>query len=53
MNFEFPVVQAKDISLTWNGTDVHMDDELIKLKKSNQVYIHPRSGLLEFMVPKI
>jgi len=52
MNFEFPVVQAKDISLAWNGTDVHMDDELIKLKKSNQVYIHPRSGLLEFMVPK-
>jgi len=53
MNFEFPIVHAKQISLAWDGSDVHMDDELIKLKKSNQVYIHPRSGLLEFMVPKV
>ncbi len=51
MSFEFPMVQAKGISLKWNGTDVHMDDELIKFKKSNRVYIHPCSGLLEFMVP--
>ena len=51
MSFDFPMIHAKNISLKWNGTDVHMDDELIDLKKSNQVYIHPRSGLLEFMVP--
>ena len=51
MNFEFPMVQAKEISLKWNGTEAHIDDELIKLKKSNKVFIHPRRGLLEFMVP--
>jgi diacylglycerol kinase (ATP) len=51
MTFEFPMFQAAEISLKWNGTDVHMDDELIKQKKSNSIFIRPRRGLLEFMVP--
>jgi diacylglycerol kinase family enzyme len=50
--FEFPTIRAKQLSLTWKGKDAHMDDELVGMQKSKKVFIEPRRGLLQFMVPK-
>lgn len=48
---DFTTVKAKDITISWEGTHVHVDDEVVKIKKETEVEIEIREGLLEFLVP--
>jgi diacylglycerol kinase family enzyme len=48
--YEFPEIKGKEISVSWNGTHVHVDDEVIKLEKDTQVKIEMRKGLLQFLI---
>jgi len=43
--------RAQKVSLQWEGKLAHADDELIKVKKSAEVEIEIRAGVLEFLVP--
>jgi diacylglycerol kinase (ATP) len=49
-SYEFPEVKGKEISVSWDGTHVHVDDEVIKLKKNTRVKIEMRKGLLQFLI---
>ena len=49
-DFDFKVIKAKNIDLEWEGKDVHLDDERIKVEKSLNVRIEIEPGMLEFMV---
>jgi diacylglycerol kinase (ATP) len=51
--FKFPLIRAKELSLRWDGSNAHMDDQLVKLKKDKRVRIEPQRGLLQFMVPSV
>lgn len=51
-NFSFKHVKAKKVSISWDGTDVHADDEVLKMKEKTQVTIDIRPRLLKFIVPK-
>jgi diacylglycerol kinase (ATP) len=47
----FPTVKAHKIKVSWEGTHVHVDDEVVKIKKGQEVEIEIKPGLLEFLVP--
>jgi diacylglycerol kinase family enzyme len=47
--FSFNVIRAKSISLQWSGAYIHLDDELVKLKKDAEVKVSMQPGLLEFL----
>lgn len=47
----FMVVKAKEIIISWEGTHVHVDDEVLKIRKDKEVVIEIREGLLPFLVP--
>ncbi|HEY0434823.1 MAG TPA: diacylglycerol kinase family protein, partial [Chitinophagaceae bacterium] len=49
--YQFARVKAEKLSLSWEGTHVHVDDEILKIPKYQEVEIEMRKGLLEFMVP--
>jgi len=51
-NFTFTTIKAKNIEITWQGKDVHVDDEKIKTDKPLHVSIEVLPGTLEFLVPK-
>lgn len=46
----FNTLKAKHIKISWEGTHVHADDEVIKIAKSEEVSIEMKAGLLEFLV---
>lgn len=50
----FPVqpIQGTEISLEWDSTHLHVDDNIVKIEKSTPVKIHLQSGVLEFLVPQ-
>lgn len=50
--YQFHTLEGKNIQISWEGTHVHVDDEVVKIKKSAEIKIELRSGLLEFLVPK-
>jgi diacylglycerol kinase (ATP) len=47
---EFPTVKAKSISVAWDGTQAHVDDNLIKLTPFTEIKISVKQGLLRFLV---
>jgi diacylglycerol kinase (ATP) len=49
--FDFPILKAKDLSISWDGKHVHVDDEYHKLKEPVKIKIEMREGLLEFLLP--
>jgi diacylglycerol kinase family enzyme len=49
--YTFYQLKAKDINISWDGTHVHVDDEIVKLEKEEKIKIELREGLLEFLVP--
>jgi diacylglycerol kinase family enzyme len=49
--YHFQQLKAKNITVKWEGTHVHVDDEIIKIEKYQEVGIELRNGLLEFLVP--
>ena len=50
--YHFQQLKAKNIMVKWEGTHVHVDDEIVKIEKYQQIDIELRQGLLEFLVPK-
>lgn len=48
--YEFPEIKGKEISVSWNGTHVHVDDEVLKLEKDTEVKIEMRKGMLQFLI---
>lgn len=50
--FNFTHYRGKRISLSWEGTHIHVDDEVIKIKKEHEVRVELKEGLLQFLVPK-
>jgi diacylglycerol kinase family enzyme len=50
--YSFHHFKAKNIEISWEGTHVHVDDEIIKLNKDEKIKIDLRNGLLEFLVPE-
>ncbi len=50
--YNFEQVKAKNISISWEGVHVHVDDEMIKIDKNQEIEIELREGLLEFLVPR-
>src|SRR5215510_302855 len=49
--YTFQQLKAREISIKWEGTHLHVDDEIIKIDKGVEIEIELRKGLLEFMVP--
>jgi len=49
--YSFQQFKAKNIKISWEGTHVHVDDEIIKIGKDEKIKIEVRAGLLEFLVP--
>jgi len=49
--YTFHQFKAKEITIKWEGTHMHVDDEIIKIDKDVEIEIELRKGLLEFMVP--
>ncbi len=47
----FNQIKAKNITISWEGTHLHVDDEIIKIEKGKEIEIELREGLLEFLVP--
>ena len=50
--FDFTHYRGKSISLKWEGTHIHVDDEVIKIDKEEEVKVELKEGLLQFLVPK-
>jgi len=50
--YTFYQLKARDIKISWDGTHVHVDDEIVKLEKDEKISIELREGLLEFLVPE-
>lgn len=49
--YTFKQLKGKNIKISWEGTHVHADDEMLKLDKNEKVRIELREGLLKFLVP--
>jgi diacylglycerol kinase (ATP) len=47
----FNILKAKNLEIFWEGKLVHVDDEIIQLKKSKDVKIKMQEGLLKFVAP--
>lgn len=50
--FPFKPMHTKHLSVTWNGKDAHIDDEVIKKYKGDTLSINILDSLLEFMTNK-
>jgi diacylglycerol kinase (ATP) len=48
--YKFSDIKAKQVKISWEGTHIHADDKVIKLKNNTEVNIELKPGLLEFMV---
>lgn len=51
--YSFHTLKGKDIKISWEGTHVHTDDQIVKLEKGSQVKIQLKKGLLDFLVRNI
>ena len=49
--YDFSEIKGKQVSVCWNGTHVHIDDEVLKLKKKTEMKVELKEGLLHFLVP--
>jgi diacylglycerol kinase (ATP) len=49
---DFEVFKTKKIEFYWEGTDLHVDDEVVTLKEAYKVKIEIFEGLLEFLLPQ-
>ncbi|MFC6100630.1 diacylglycerol/lipid kinase family protein [Olivibacter domesticus] len=43
-------IQGKQIEIQWDGSWVHIDDELVRLDKSNSTQIEARPNILELLI---
>jgi diacylglycerol kinase family enzyme len=50
--YDFHSIRAKKINISWQGTHVHVDDEIVKLEESAEVEAEIKPALLEFLLTK-
>jgi diacylglycerol kinase family enzyme len=50
-DYDFLEVQGKKVSICWDGTHVHVDDEVVKLKKKKEIKVEIKKNLFRFLVP--
>lgn len=48
--YEFTRIPGKKITISWDGTHVHVDDEIVKIEKKTEVDIEMNEGLLKFLI---
>jgi diacylglycerol kinase (ATP) len=48
---DFPVIRARNVTITWSGTNLHIDDETVSVRKNKKIDIELRDGLLNFLAP--
>lgn len=48
--YTFNKIKGKQIKISWEGSHVHVDDEIVKINKSTGVMLGIRKGLIEFLV---
>jgi len=48
--YDYSTIKAKEVTISWDGTHVHVDDEVIKIEKDVEVKVEMKEGLLEFLV---
>jgi diacylglycerol kinase (ATP) len=51
-NYQFHTLKAKNIRISSESAYVHIDDELINLKKSSEIKITIKEGAFEFLIPQ-
>lgn len=49
--YQFYTLQGKKIHLSWQGSHVHIDDKVVKLKENQPVSVEIKTGVLCFLVP--
>jgi diacylglycerol kinase (ATP) len=49
--YNFRTIKASRVKISWEGTHVHADDEVLKISKGTEVQVEIRKGVLEFLVP--
>ena len=49
--YPFSTIKAQQIKISWNGTHVHTDDKVLKIKSNATITIELKEALLEFLVP--
>jgi diacylglycerol kinase family enzyme len=47
----FNILKAKNLDIFWEGKLLHVDDQVIQMKKSREVKIKLQEGVLQFLVP--
>ena len=47
----FSVLDAKNLQIYWEGTQMHVDDENVSLKKPIEIKIELHEGILQFLAP--
>lgn len=48
--YTFDTLKAKEVKISWEGSHVHVDDEVVKLSEGEEVSIEMKEGLLQFLV---
>lgn len=49
-DYDFKTIKGRDITISWDGTHVHTDDEVIKIKELEKVTIAIQEGALELLI---
>lgn len=49
--FQFHTLQGKNIHMSWQGSHVHIDDKVVKLKENQNVLVEIKPGVLCFLIP--
>jgi len=49
--YNFFELKGKKVNISWEGTHVHVDDEVVKLKKKKEMKVELKENLLRFLVP--
>jgi diacylglycerol kinase family enzyme len=48
--FNFTTIKAKNVELFWDGKDLHIDDERVKVEKPVEIRIEIQPDMLNFMI---
>ncbi len=51
VKYQYNTLKAKNIFISWEGNDVHVDDEMFSINELSEIEIEIKPGLLEFLVP--
>ena len=50
-DYAFLEIKGKNVTISWEGTHVHVDDEVVKLKKKKEIKLELVENLFRFLVP--